>query len=158
MAGKVIYLQGSRHPGTPRAFGGVSDGKANLSETHSRRVMKMRLIPPVAAQGAWLIAGRSAAGAFLLAAGVSACSGGGGSSVPSFSQPPPPTHGQSSGHPGTRTPSPTGQASRSLSSSPGATSTNRGGASAPSSPHASGPSSSHASAPSSSHASAPSSS
>ena len=39
--------------------------------------MKMRLTPPVAAQGAWLIAGRSAAGAVLLAVTVSACTGGG---------------------------------------------------------------------------------
>ena len=39
--------------------------------------MKMRLTPPVAAQGAWLIAGRSAAGAVLLVLTVSACTGGG---------------------------------------------------------------------------------
>ncbi len=48
--------------------------------------MKMRLIPPVAAQGAWPIAGRSAAGAILLAVTVSACTGG-GSSVPSILAP-----------------------------------------------------------------------
>ena len=39
--------------------------------------MKMRLTLPVAAPGAWLVAGRSAAGAVLLAVTVSACTGGG---------------------------------------------------------------------------------
>lgn len=55
--------------------------------------MKMRLTKPSAAQGAWLIAGRSAAGAVLLALAVSACTGG-GSSVPSVFTPTPPTSGQ----------------------------------------------------------------
>ena len=50
--------------------------------------MKMRLTTPVAAQGAWLIAGRSAAGAVLLALTVSACTGG-GSTVPSIFTPTP---------------------------------------------------------------------
>ena len=96
--------------------------------------MKMRLTPPVAAQGAWLIAGRSAAGAVLLAVTVSACTGG-GSSVPSIFTPTPQTSGQSSSQSGTRTPSPTGQSSRSTGAS--ATATGRGGASASDSPHAS---------------------
>ncbi len=74
--------------------------------------MKMRLTPPVAGRGAWLIAGRSAAGAVLLAVTVSACTGG-GSSAPSIFTPSAPTSGPSSSHPGTRTPSPTGEASRS---------------------------------------------
>ena len=75
--------------------------------------MKMRLTPPVAAQGAWLIAGRSAAGAVLLALTVSACTGG-GSSVPTIFTPTAPGTGHSSSTgAGTRTPSPTGQASRS---------------------------------------------
>ena len=43
--------------------------------------MKMRLTPPVAAKGAWLMAGRSAAGAMLLAVTVSACIGGTSSPV-----------------------------------------------------------------------------
>ena len=73
--------------------------------------MKMRLTQPVAAQSAWLIAGRSAAGAVLLAITVSACSGG-SSSVPSIFTPTPQASGQSSSDPGTRTPSPTGQVSR----------------------------------------------
>jgi len=102
--------------------------------------MKMRLTPPAAAPGAWLIAGRSAAGAVLLAVTVSACSGG-GSSVPSISAPAPQTNGQSSSHQGTRTPSPAGQASRSgrssASSSASSSAPGRGGASASESPHAS---------------------
>jgi len=102
--------------------------------------MKMRLTPPAAAPGAWLIAGRSAAGAVLLAVTVSACSGG-GSSVPSVSAPTSPTNGQSSSHQGTRTPSPAGQASRSgrssASSSASSSAPGRGGASASESPHAS---------------------
>jgi hypothetical protein len=70
--------------------------------------MKTRLTSPGATQGAWLIAGRWAAGAVLVAASVSACTAGGsGSSVPSVFTPTPPTSGQSSG-PATRTPSPTG--------------------------------------------------
>lgn len=121
--------------------------------------MKMRLTPPVAAPGAWLIAGRSAAGAVLLAVTVSAC-GGGGSSVPSIFTPTPPANGQSSGHPGTRTPSPAGGSSRAPGgSSPGTSAPARGGASASGSPHASASSSasSHASASSSAAAHAPTS-
>lgn len=69
--------------------------------------MKMRLTPSVAAPGAWLIAGRSAAGAVLLAVVVSACSGsGGGSSIPTIFTPSVQTSGHSSAS--TRTPSPTG--------------------------------------------------
>jgi hypothetical protein len=113
--------------------------------------MKMRLTPPVAAPGAWLIAGRSAAGAVLLAVTVSACSGG-GSSVPSVSAPTSPTNGQSSSHQGTRTPSPAGQASRSGRSSPSTSAPGRGGASASASSHASA-SSPASSSPASSHAS-----
>jgi len=114
--------------------------------------MKMRLTPPVAAQGAWLIAGRSAAGAVLVAVTVAACTGG-GSSVPSIFTPTAPTGGHSSSTgAGTRTPSPTGQASRSSgSSSASATSTARGGVSTSGAPHSS--SSSSASASSSAHAS-----
>ena len=73
--------------------------------------MKMRLTPPDPAPGAWLIAGRSAAGAVLLVVVVSACSGGGsGSSVPSIFTP----TSQTSGHAtsGTRTPSPAGAEGR----------------------------------------------
>src|ERR1700728_2929932 len=93
--------------------------------------MKMRLTPPVAAQGAWLIAGRSAAGAVLLALTVSACTGG-GSAVPAVlaPTPQPSAHASSSGNPGTRTPSPTGQspsprktATSGASASPGKTRT-----------------------------------
>jgi hypothetical protein len=92
--------------------------------------MKMRLTPPVAAPGAWLIAGRTAAGAVLLAVTVSACSGG-SSSVPSIFTPTPQTSGQSSSHQGTRTPSPAGGSSRaSGGSSPTPSATGRGGASA----------------------------
>ena len=61
--------------------------------------MKMRLTTPVAAPGAWLIAGRSAAGVVLLVVAVSACTGGGGSgsSVPSIFTPTArPTSGHSS--------------------------------------------------------------
>lgn len=108
----------------------------------------MRLAPPVATPGAWLIAGRTAAGAVLLAVTVSACSGG-GSSVPSTFTPTPQTNGQSSSHQGTRTPSPAGQASRSGRSSPSSSASSsapgRGGASASGSPHASSSASSHAS-------------
>ena len=89
--------------------------------------MKLRLPPPVAGQGAWLIAGRSAAGAVLLAVTVSACTGG-GSSAPSIFPPSAPASGPSSSHPATRTPSPTGQASR--SPAPATSSTGHGGASA----------------------------
>ena len=89
--------------------------------------MKLRLPPPVAGQGAWLIAVRSAAGAVLLAVTVSACTGG-GSSAPSIFPPSAPASGPSSSHPATRTPSPTGQASR--SPAPATSSTGHGGASA----------------------------
>ena len=101
--------------------------------------MKMCLIPAVAAKGAWLTAGRSAAGAVLLAVTVSACTGGGSAtSVPSIFTPSVPTNGHSSTDAGTRTPSPTGQASRSSGgSSASATSTARGGASSSGSAHAS---------------------
>jgi hypothetical protein len=133
--------------------------------------MKMRLTPPVAAPGAWLIAGRSAAGAVLLAVTVSACSGG-GSSVPSISAPTPQTNGQSSSHQGTRTPSPAGQASRSgrstASSSASTSAPGRGGASVSESPPAAASSSasshasssatakpSHTGTPAPSHSSAP---
>ena len=117
---------GQSSSGTVVPADGVPDGKANLSDTHSRRVGKMRLIPPVAAQSAWLIAGRSAAGAFLLAVTVSACTGGGGSAVAVDLRAGTADARAASGHPGTRTPSPRGQASRSPGSSPSATSTNRG--------------------------------
>jgi hypothetical protein len=103
--------------------------------------MKMRLTKPSAAQGAWLIAGRSAAGAVLLALAVSACTGG-GSSVPSVFTPTPPTSGQGSSadHPGTRAPSPNG----------GDTSTRTAGARTSPTPHASASDSPHASASASS--------
>ena len=109
--------------------------------------MKMCLIPAVTAKGAWLTAGRSAAGAVLLAVTVSACTGGGSAtSVPSIFTPSVPTNGHSSTNAGTRTPSPTGQASRSSGgSSASATSTARGGASSSGSAHASASSSAHAS-------------
>jgi hypothetical protein len=67
--------------------------------------MKMRLTPPVAGRGAWLIAGRSAAAAVLLAVTVSACTGG-GSSAPSVLPPSAPTSGPSSSTP-THTATPT---------------------------------------------------
>ena len=67
--------------------------------------MKMCLIPAVAAKGAWLTAGRSAAGAVLLAVTVSACTGGGSAtSVPSIFTPSVPASGHSSTDAGTRTP------------------------------------------------------
>ncbi len=103
------YLQGRV---TPRAVLGVPQcRKACPMEKRIYRTrirggfMKMRLTPPVAAQSAWLIAGRSAAGAVLLAITVSACTGG-GSSVPSIFTPTPRRAGSSSSQPGTRTPSP----------------------------------------------------
>jgi hypothetical protein len=83
--------------------------------------MKTRLPSPGAAPGAWLIAGRAAAGAVVLAASVSACTAGGsGSSVPSVFTPTPVTSGPASG-PGTRTPSPTGAgaSTRTAPSGPG---------------------------------------
>jgi hypothetical protein len=91
--------------------------------------MKMCLTKPGAAQGAWLIAGRWAAGAVLLAVTVAACTGGGGSSVPRVSAPS--VSGQASPptHPATRTPSPGG----------GSTSTRPGGASTSPTAHASAP-------------------
>jgi hypothetical protein len=69
--------------------------------------MKVCLTPPAGARGAWLIAGRSAAGAVLLAVTLAACSGG-SSSKPVFT-PTPETSGHVSptGAP-TRTPSPSG--------------------------------------------------
>ncbi len=79
--------------------------------------MKMRLTPPTAPPGAWRVAGRSAAGAVLLAVTVSACTGG-SSSVPSIFTPSPSTSGQSASQPGTRTPSPAGGSSRSADASP----------------------------------------
>ena len=74
--------------------------------------MKMRLTKPAAAPGAWLIAGRSAAGAVLIVIAVSACTGGGGSgsSVPSIFTPTAPTSGHASVS-SSRTPSPAGGAS-----------------------------------------------
>ena len=130
--------------------------------------MKMRLTPPAAAPGAWLIASRSAAGAVLLAVTVSACSGG-GSSVPSVSAPTSPTNGQSSSHQGTRTPSPAGGSSRASGGSSASTSApGQGSASASGSPRASASSSAssrasssatakptHTGTPAPSHSSAP---
>jgi hypothetical protein len=88
--------------------------------------MKTRLTSPGAARGAWLIAGRSAAGAVLLAVSVSACTGGGsGSAAPSIFTPTPVTSGQAPGgaRPGSRTPSPTGAGSstQKAPSGPGST-------------------------------------
>jgi hypothetical protein len=112
--------------------------------------MKMCLTPSVAAKGAWLIAGRSAAGAVLLAVTVSACSGGSASSTPSIFTPTAPASGQaSSTHSGTRTPSPSGGASTSAKASSAgasasrspATSTPRPSASASSRPASSRPAS-----------------
>jgi hypothetical protein len=70
--------------------------------------MKVCLTPPVAARGTWLLAGRSAAGALLLAVTVAACTGG-SSSTPVFT----PTPQTGGGHVSTtqaptRTPSPSG--------------------------------------------------
>jgi len=115
--------------------------------------MKMRLTKPGAAQGAWLIAGRWAAGAVLLAVTVAACTGGSSSSVPSVFTPSPSGQASSTTHPATRTPSPTG----------GSTSTRTGGAStsptdrpsASGSPHTSAPATSPTAAPSSAPPSAP---
>jgi hypothetical protein len=80
--------------------------------------MKMRLTPSNAAPGAWLTAGRLAAGAVLVGVTVSACTGGPSSSSPVFT-PTPQTSGQgsSASQPGTRTPSPAGGASRSAGGS-----------------------------------------
>lgn len=119
--------------------------------------MKKRRTGPGGARGAWLTAGRSAAGAVLIAVAASACTAS-GSSVPTIFTPTPQTGPSSGTHSGTRTPSPTGQASGSTGSSASASATGRRGASASSSPHASGSphasSSPHASAPGSPHASA----
>ena len=115
--------------------------------------MKMRLTPPVPVPGAWLIAGRSAAGAVILAVAVSACTGGGsGSSVPSVFTPTAPTSGHSSDG-GTRTPSPTGGGGSASSHEPTRSS-------GPSHSSGAGSASTHApsSSSSSSHASAPASS
>jgi hypothetical protein len=100
--------------------------------------MKMHLTKPSAAQGAWLIAGRSAAGAVLLAITVSACTGG-GSSVPTIFTPTAPASGHASVS-GSRTPSPAG----------GASSTRTAGASTSPKAHPSSAGSSHASASASS--------
>jgi hypothetical protein len=105
--------------------------------------MKMRLTKPSAAPGAWLIAGRSAAGAVLIVIAVSACTGGGsGSSVPSIFTPTAPTSGHASAS-GSRTPSPAG----------GASSTRKAGASTSPTAHPSS-ADSHASASASSKPSA----
>ena len=105
--------------------------------------MKMRLTKPSAAPGAWLIAGRSAAGAVLIVIAVSACTGGGsGSSVPSIFTPTAPTSGHASAS-GSRTPSPAG----------GATSSGKAGASTSPTAHPSS-ADSHASASASSKPSA----
>ena len=105
--------------------------------------MKMRLTKPSAAPGAWLIAGRSAAGAVLIVIAVSACTGGGsGSSVPSIFTPTAPTSGHASVS-GSRTPSPAG----------GASSTRKAGASTSPTAHPSS-ADSHASASASSKPSA----
>ena len=102
--------------------------------------MKMRLTKPSAAPGAWLIAGRSAAGAVLIVIAVSACTGGGsGSSVPSIFTPTAPTSGHASVS-GSRTPSPAG----------GASSTRTAGASTSPKAHPSSADSTHASASASS--------
>ena len=105
--------------------------------------MKMRLASSIAAHGAWLTAGRSAAGAVLVAIAVSACTGGSSSSVPSIFTPTPQTSGQGSSatHSGTRTPSPPGQTSRSsagASASRGTTPAHSSSASAAASPRDSG--------------------
>ena len=102
--------------------------------------MKMRLTKPAAAPGAWLIAGRSAAGAVLIVIAVSACTGGGGSgsSVPSIFTPTAPTSGHASVS-SSRTPSPAG----------GASSTGKAGASTSPTAHPSS-ADSHASASASS--------
>jgi hypothetical protein len=100
--------------------------------------MKVCLTPPVAAKGAWLIAGRSAAGAVLLAVTVSACSGGSASSTPSIFTPTAPTSGQaSSTHSGTRTPSPSGGASTSAKASSAGASASRSPATSTARPSAS---------------------
>jgi hypothetical protein len=102
--------------------------------------MKMRLTKPSAAPGAWLIAGRSAAGAVLIVIAVSACTGGGsGSSVPSIFTPTAPASGHASVS-SSRTPSPAG----------GASSTGKAGASTSPTAHRSSAASSHASASASS--------
>ena len=102
--------------------------------------MKMHLTKPSAAPGAWLIAGRSAAGAVLIVIAVSACTGGGGSgsSVPSIFTPTAPTSGHASVS-SSRTPSPAG----------GASSTGKAGASTSPTAHPSS-ADSHASASASS--------
>jgi hypothetical protein len=102
--------------------------------------MKMRLTKPSAAPGAWLIAGRSAAGAVLIVIAVSACTGGGGSgsSVPSIFTPTAPASGHASVS-SSRTPSPAG----------GASSTGKAGASTSPTAHPSS-ADSHASASASS--------
>ena len=98
--------------------------------------MKMRLTKPGAAQGAWPIAGRWAAGAVLLAVTVAGCTGGGSSSVqPVFA---PSVSGQTS---------PTTQpATRTLSPAGGSTSTRTGAASTSPTAHSSASGSPHASA------------
>ncbi len=77
--------------------------------------MKMRLTMPDA-HTRWLLAGRSAAGAVLLAVTVSGCIGGTGSATPTIFTPTPRTPGSSATHAGTRTPSPTGQGASSKAS------------------------------------------
>ena len=118
--------------------------------------MKKRRTGPGGARGAWLTAGRSAAGAVLVVVAASACTAG-GSSAPTIFTPTPLTNPSSGPHSGTRTPSPNGQTSRSSGSSASASATGRQGASAPSSPRASGSSHAAASSPASSsaHASGP---
>lgn len=89
--------------------------------------MNLRLSTPGAARGAWLTAGRAAAGAFLVAVAVTACTSGG--SLPSTYTPTPQTGVSSQGsQPGART---------SSSTSSSASSTSRAGASASGSAHAS---------------------
>jgi hypothetical protein len=106
--------------------------------------MKMRLTMPDA-RTRWLVAGRSAAGALLLAVTVSGCIGSGSPTV--FT--PSPQTSAPSGTPGTRTPSPTGQgpsskvSSRSSGTASGGTTTSaRASASASGTPSASPTSSS----------------
>lgn len=91
--------------------------------------MNLRLSTPGAARGAWLTAGRAAAGAFLVAVAVTACNSGGG--LPSTYTPTPQTGVSSQGsQPGARTSSST--------SSTAAPTLGRVGGSASGSAHASG--------------------
>jgi hypothetical protein len=108
--------------------------------------MKMRLTRPAAATGAWLVAGRAAGGAVLLAVAVSACTGG-SSSVPIFTPSPQTSPSASVSGGATRTPSPSGGASSSArASSSAAVSAASSSARASASRSASAAASSHAAA------------